>query len=478
MKIHNVRLGFATNSSSTHSIVFLPHPHQAKDDDVSEQKFGWEYFTAGSKESKSAWLAHVVKSEVAVTAGLDIADVVARSICPSVNEDGYVDHQSVPTLPLSYDRRGIDVGFVRAFASMLGRDDVAILGGNDNDEESHPLSMSARHSFDLPYLDGGGRTDRVNDLVCRNDGEFWTIFNQRTGAKIRMSFDEHGTTKRYLKASTPELVDVKITDHCAYGCTYCYQGSTPKGKHADRNALSSLAYTLAGMKVFEVAIGGGEPTTHPDFVSVLHWFRTYGVVPNFTTRNLRYLYGKHAEAVAELLGACAVSVDERTGYEDTFRAIEESPFGDKIGIQYVIGSGSDAFLTRLSAECTKREVPLTLLGYKTVGRGTDALPVLGATVEDQSKTWADCIRKSVDENVRYGYTRVGIDTALAESSTSILAANKVPDMFYTVHEGDFSMYVDAVAETVAPSSYCNPQQVTKVKGLYEDELRRVFSSWT
>ena len=48
MKIHNVRLGHATNSSSSHSIIFDPVSKATDDYD----DFGWSFFTLASKEAK------------------------------------------------------------------------------------------------------------------------------------------------------------------------------------------------------------------------------------------------------------------------------------------------------------------------------------------------------------------------------------------------------------------------------------------
>jgi organic radical activating enzyme len=37
---------------------------------------------------------------------------------------------------------------------------------------------------------------------------------------------------------------------------------------------------------FQVAIGGGEPTSHPDFVKVLEVFKDLGIEPNYTTNGM------------------------------------------------------------------------------------------------------------------------------------------------------------------------------------------------
>ena len=60
----------------------------------------------------------------------------------------------------------------------------------------------------------------------------------------------------------PESIDVKITDYCDMGCAYCHESSTTSGSHADLKTLLGIIHDLpAGV---ELAIGGGNPLSHPD----------------------------------------------------------------------------------------------------------------------------------------------------------------------------------------------------------------------
>ena len=47
--IHNLRLGLATNSSSSHSLIFLAKKYPVKDHDINDGEFGWNFFTAASR---------------------------------------------------------------------------------------------------------------------------------------------------------------------------------------------------------------------------------------------------------------------------------------------------------------------------------------------------------------------------------------------------------------------------------------------
>jgi len=441
LTIHKVRLGLATNSSSTHSLILLPAGAR---DDAAHGQFGWDFFTAGSRERKMRYLACQLRSSLMQVTNDDMAHTVAQAwtgieLAPHDDYSDYVDHQSSWTLPLDWDAKGVDREFFDELKAFLMRDDVVVLGGNDNTEDSHPLDDGGAGRLAVPI------EESCRDLVCRRDGDHWTLFDRATGTKLRMSFAE-GRAVEPEKAATPELVDVKITDYCPYGCDFCYQDSTPEGRHAPMDRIQRLALAMWEMRVFEVAIGGGEPTLHPDFVEILKTFRASGIVPNFTTKNLAWLNDNSLRPkILEHAGAFAYSVERWDDVEKlaSLRDVYEIP-DRQLNCQYVMGTSSTADLRVLLREAKARHIRVTLLGYKENGRGADFKP------RDYSD-WVQVL-KEVHEEDGWGL-KVGIDTALAAEFQSQLGDLGVPRWCYEVLEGKFSMYVDAVAWKTARSSY-------------------------
>lgn len=58
IRIHNMRFGHATNSSSSHSIVIVPKDLAIYTDDYDGgMNFGWEQFCLADPESKSRYFA-------------------------------------------------------------------------------------------------------------------------------------------------------------------------------------------------------------------------------------------------------------------------------------------------------------------------------------------------------------------------------------------------------------------------------------
>ena len=185
MRILNVRLGFATNSSSTHSIVVVDKKYKDK---LYGDYFGWERFVLASKKQKKRYLAATLATNLVRLIGKDEALKVTKAYTGVNLEDPYmIDHQSIICLPTTWDEKFIDIPFFEALSEYILRDDIVIVGGNDN-EYSESLPVSGRMS-PLPFYD---ITDIYGPrLVARYDEEhgYWTVFNRDSGTKVRFEFD-------------------------------------------------------------------------------------------------------------------------------------------------------------------------------------------------------------------------------------------------------------------------------------------------
>ena len=95
---------------------------------------------------------------------------------------------------------------------------------------------------------------------------------------------------------------------------------------------------------------------------------------------------------------------------------------------------------------------VTLLGYKTTGRGS--------TVTVQPYNWWLDVINDLEKNHKCPI--IGIDTCMVEQFEKQLKDQKVPDYLITNKEGKFSCYIDAVDYRMGPSSYCEDNQFTKL----------------
>lgn len=126
------------------------------------------------------------------------------------------------------------------------------------------------------------------------------------GKTIRIALDPK---KPITELEYPEFYDVKITGHCEGECPYCYMDSR-KIDAPYKKSVQKIKRFFEPMskneRPFQVAIGGGEPTTHPDFIKILEAFNSLGIEPNYTTNGM-HINSNILEATKKYCGGVAVS---------------------------------------------------------------------------------------------------------------------------------------------------------------------------
>lgn len=449
--IENIRLGFATNSSSTHSIVVMSKDANLNTDEYSE--FGWSTFTAADKESKSNYFACVLTNylynQMPRTLDYKLREFLAReateSLIGTVAPTGsYVDHQSSDHIGLPLTKGELNVEFLREMFTKFTKDpQIVVLGGNDNDDEVHPLLDESLAEFPMNY----------SGLVVKDPKGYWAIFNPTTGTKFRVNFQ---SDQPITKSSFPELVDVKLTDYCSMGCAFCYQGSTKQGKHASYSTIEQIISELAAGGTFEIAFGGGEPSewegTHytatKRFSDILRYCVSNRIVGNFTTKNQAWLKTPEAATCLELCGGMAFSISNLAEARQVLKIFQKYKLPrHKLSFQYVLGS-NDLDLNKLFTFSRDNCIRVTLLGFKKLNRGVDY-------PQTDYSNWLELLVKHYKKNAdRYGMNMIGIDTALLQQTgESALIAAGVDPSCYTMEEGKFSCYIDAVSAKMYASSY-------------------------
>tara|TARA_Y100000034_G_C6890471_1_gene409525 strand:- start:605 stop:2128 length:1524 start_codon:yes stop_codon:yes gene_type:complete len=487
MHIFNVRLGLATNSSSTHSLIFLDE--EAQDSmgererfnipewdaegniievepemvEIPASEFGWQYFTAASEQAKKNYLAIMLAQAMQKCLPPSVARIVVQDwLGVEPEADGYIDHQSIICLPMEMtheDYRSqpfVSKRFFDELTEFFLQPDLKILGGNDNDEEVHELAQrpgAMPVNLPLPVESSG--------WFCRKDElyNYWALFNHDTGSKIRFRLARGDMRNVPRRAYAPELVDVKITNYCPFNCEFCYQDSVPEGTHASSQDIYSIASELQDCGTFEVALGGGEPTMHPEFIDILSTFRRYGIVPNFTTRNLAWLRDPiQVAAIMEHVGAFAYSAQDPKEISKLNALLTNAgikgdrwPYGyetrynkAKVTIHVVMGTIDRYRFENLLKACHEYRFGVTLLGYKTVGRGEDVR-------QADYGWWLGCIRRLQDATT---CPPIGIDTVMVQQFEEQLEQAGIPGIMYQKEEGMFSCYIDAVENKIGPSSFC------------------------
>lgn len=83
--------------------------------------------------------------------------------------------------------------------------------------------------------------------------------------------------------SAPEAVHLAITTRCNLACPGCYVPRPSAGPEWTVAELCGLIEQWARMRVFQLAVGGGEPLLYEGLFDVLAHARQQGIVPNLTT---------------------------------------------------------------------------------------------------------------------------------------------------------------------------------------------------
>lgn len=530
------RKGFATNSSSSHAIIMSPTGNFPKHDNYSGD-YGWDWFVQQEFDSKLSYIYVAIhqqfNSHQALADHLNVSLEKIEEISRNVN-DGYIDHDSYGTIN------------EENAAMILHNDVLAIRGGNDNDDipsyleqyqevDSGQIEM-AQKAYEKLLKNGG------DSLVIRNEHHHVvanknvvTVFSPIDGTKTRYS--TIGNSEVYL--SFPELVDIKITDYCPYGCEYCYQDSTVDGQHANIQTLKDMAKHLSDNGTFELAIGGGEPTLHPNFSELIRYVKhDLNMVINYTTRNLTYFKMPVDEMKEHLssIGGYAYSIDEKSDIDRFVKLVDywlvmcndelnrgkiNSKYGfdnqqkfvvlkdilvmltDKVSFQLVLGVLSredyidivqhlnDAIeninkkirtlnesyrswkeIIKEHGDCRISgywyfyciHATLMLLGYKTTGRGSEA------TYDYSNNALSDIefIFNTVD---------IGIDTSAAQHLTYEIEKYDIDERRFYTKEGVASCYIDAVANTMADSSYGTMVDLSKMDRYDPDTFQATFNEY-
>lgn len=477
MKLFNVRAGFATNSSSSHSIVMIPKGQSERTDEYERYSYNWEQFVLADIDSKSAYFItqmHEALSNANMSRD-EILHVIQGVLGDQVNLDNLPEHMGVDHQSNWYgmaESIKSHPDLIRSMWEFMQRDDVVILGGNDNGGDQDAPANSWQDDRTLMFSQFG-------DKRVRQDQGNWIMFNAGSGTKIRMSFDANAAP--YVKSSVPELVDLKVTNYCAYGCEFCYQSSTKQGVHADLNNIKQILNTLGDQGVFEVAIGGGEPTHYPHLAEVLTYAAEHDIVPNFTTFGVDWLQNeKLVEAVRAHVGAIGVSVH---GVKDLNKVKKISQalnhnthrWDDRyvhVTAQHVVGSVDIDETAQILERSWEEGWDLLLLGYKHVGFGANQAP--------HDLTGLDTLLKlRQQKRANYGakVSMLGVDTAFVQQFDPILDALGIAPVLKTSEEGKFSMYIDSVTLMQGPSSYMPDQMSPLDMDNLKLSISQAYANW-
>lgn len=249
------------------------------------------------------------------------------------------------------------------------------------------------------------------------------------GTKVKICREER------FDADFPDSIDIKITNRCDMGCPMCHECSTPNGAHAKLKA--KFFRTLN--KGTELAIGGGNPLTHPRLVRFLKAMKRRGVICNLTVNENHFLISR--AFVDRLINRKLISglgISVTTCDDFTVNYARSHP---NVVFHLICGIVSDDVINRLA----DKDLKILFLGYKRKGRGERYFsPHVEQRILDLEQRIADIDRR---------FKVVSYDNlALRQLKIKDKLSPEAWDKYYFGDDGTCSMYIDMVSRTFGVSS--------------------------
>lgn len=267
----------------------------------------------------------------------------------------------------------------------------------------------------------------------QNGNSLVSIFND--GTKVRETNDD------VFIPTIPESMDVKITNKCSLEnyCKWCHEGSTKDGEHAD---LMGLLPVFNGLPPgVELAIGGGNPLSHPHLVWFLEKLSDMGLITNITINELHL--SQYVDLIEQLISDRLVN-----GIGITYSGIDMESL-------YRLNAMSKNVVYHMIAGVHNvddvQKVPKVLvLGYKRIRKGDT---FFSSEVEDNIYQWYTRIPLFL------GKVPISFDNlALEQLNIKRFLPQEEWDKFYMGDDGSFTFYVDGVKMEYAISSTSTNRQ--------------------
>lgn len=275
----------------------------------------------------------------------------------------------------------------------------------------------------------------MNLLGIYKNGNMCTrIFSD--GTKIRETEDDE------FIPEFAENMDIKISNYCDMGCKFCHEGSTKNGKHGD---ILNQRFIETLHPYQEVALGGGDATSHPDLIPFLHKLKDRKVIVNMTVNQ------RHFEQKQELIKKL---VDEKLIYglgvslvnpTDEFISLIQQYPNAVIHVINGILKPSDVEIL------SDKNLKILILGYKQLRRGGDWY-----SEDHENITVKQMWLKKNLENIIEHFKVVSFDNlAIEQLEVQRLMSLEEWDEFYMGDDGSMTYYIDMVEQKFARSSTAN-----------------------
>lgn len=269
-------------------------------------------------------------------------------------------------------------------------------------------------------------------LGIYKNGNFTTkIFSD--GTKVRETEDDE------FKAAFAENMDIKISNYCDMGCKFCHEGSTRNGKHGD---ILNEKFIDTLHPYQEVALGGGDATSHPDLIPFLQKLKDKKVIVNMTVNQ------KHFEQKQDLIKRL---VDEKLIYGIGVSLV--NPTNEFISLvkQYsnaVIHVINGVLRPSDIETLADNDLKILILGYKHLRRGNEWYSEEHENIVSK-QMW---LKENLTDIINH-FKVVSFDNlAIEQLDIQRLMSKEEWDEFYMGDDSEFTYFIDMVERKFAKNS--------------------------
>lgn len=291
------------------------------------------------------------------------------------------------------------------------------------------------------------------------------ILNSYTNGNVKITLYDNGTRIQEWDDSQspnyelPISMDIKITNYCDRNplCSYCHEMSSLNGKHGDLDYLFNIIKDLNPGT--EIALGGGDPLTHPDLIEFLQKCQEIKLIPNITVNsfilnNQDKIHLLNYLIINKLVYGVGVSISD----DFDFGLIKKLDNLNNVVYHVIAGVENVSILDKIKESPVKK---VLILGYKEFGKG---IKFYSEDVFKSLDNWYLNIDKYI-KKMHLSFDNLGITQLNIKSHLS----EQEWDSFYQGDDGLSTMYIDAVKQEIAKSSVSSLRYPLKgrMKDLFE-----------
>lgn len=255
LNLKNFRKGLATNSSSTHSIIYKKKGHVLEDLNVFELNYygRFDNTIAATKEAKLKYVLCCVQFDETIVKLLEQKYPEIKQYYPLIKkraetEDWEVfgEHSRGELIPKNSTNKLFDY---ERLVNIIEDTNIVIIGGSDEGKfVNNTVEEHGEKNYEMPYH------YRKPATIFKNGNYYVYYYEDWDGMKkARFCVDQTDTPI----PQHPELLDINLTDSCRWGCKYCVTEDTMietvKGQKQIKDVqLSDQVYTFNLMEQKEM----------------------------------------------------------------------------------------------------------------------------------------------------------------------------------------------------------------------------------